>query len=93
MPPPEFPKSRGETITPGHMKSCLEHKEVGCKAQHLLSPIYQLSDRGNTCPANISTLKPIGSVTSLGQAVPVRSQTSSLITIRSLGTQSVATSL
>lgn len=67
MPPPKFPKSRGEAINPGHMKSCLENKEVGCKAQHLPSAIYQLSHRGNTCPANISTLKPTGSVTSLGE--------------------------
>ena len=49
------------------MKSRLENREVGCKAQYLLSPIYQLSNRGNMCPANICSLNPIGSMTNLGK--------------------------
>lgn len=67
MPPPRFLTSSGEAITPGHMKSRLENREVGCKAQYLLSPIYQLSNRGNMCPANICSLNPIGSMTNLGK--------------------------
>lgn len=52
-----FPVNGDKAIVPGHMNS-LENREVGCKALHVLSPIYQLSNRGGTCPANIPTMNP-----------------------------------